>query len=399
MDRLFELKGQMQQIYANYSTYIDKAARFFLSLATFYTINSNIGFMELLANPVVTLVLSVAGAFLPVSVTVLLAAGLVLAHMYAASVGMMAVTAAVFLIMFIFYIRFSPRTALVVLLIPVTYMLKIPYVVPIACGLLAGPTYLIPVVCGTLSYFLIYHVKLSAASLKGDAAANLLTQVMTFIQKVLQSKEMWLAVGAFVICLLLVYSVRRMSVDHAWKIAAAAGGIVNVVVMAAGDMLLSIPVPYAELIIGNVVALLAGMILEFVFFSVDYTRGEKLQFEDDEYYYYVKAVPKIGVAASEKTVKRINERRETEIIDAEEIRKKSQQRSGAANRNRPVSKSAPVNSNAAHLRPGEKTMYVASARPAERSRIPQAKSGKMSQNTDHFLLTQSLRKELNLDSK
>ena len=31
-----------------------------------------------------------------------------------------------------------------------------------------------------------------------------------------------------------------------------------------------------------------------------------MQFEDDEYYYYVKAVPKMTVAAPEKTVKKIN---------------------------------------------------------------------------------------------
>ena len=44
---------------------------------------------------------------------------------------------------------------------------------------------------------------------------------------------------------------------------------------------------------------------------------------DDEYYYYVKAVPKIVVSTPEKTVKRINERQETEIMDTAEVRKKA----------------------------------------------------------------------------
>ena len=64
------------------------------------------------------------------------------------------------------------------------------------------------------------------------------------------------------------------------------------------------------------------MILELFFFSVDYSRSENLQYEDDEYYYYVKAVPKIVVSTPEKTVKRINERQETEIMDTAEVRKK-----------------------------------------------------------------------------
>ncbi len=51
-----------------------------------------------------------------------------------------------------------------------------------------------------------------------------------------------------------------------------------------------------------------------------------LQFEDDEYYYYVKAIPKVAVTTPEKTVKKINERQETEIIDAEAVKRLSQDR-------------------------------------------------------------------------
>ena len=54
-------------------------------------------------------------------------------------------------------------------------------------------------------------------------------------------------------------------------------------------------------------AVAAGLIAEFFFLSVDYSRTETLQFEDDEYYYYVKAVPKVGVTLPEKQVKHITE--------------------------------------------------------------------------------------------
>ena len=39
---------------------------------------------------------------------------------------------------------------------------------------------------------------------------------------------------------------------------------------------------------------------------MDYNRAEKVQFEDDEYYYYVKAVPKVTYPVSRKRVKKIN---------------------------------------------------------------------------------------------
>ena len=47
------------------------------------------------------------------------------------------------------------------------------------------------------------------------------------------------------------------------------------------------------------------MLFRSFIFNVDYSRTEYVQFEDDEYYYYVKAVPKIAVAKPSKTVKKI----------------------------------------------------------------------------------------------
>ena len=57
------------------------------------------------------------------------------------------------------------------------------------------------------------------------------------------------------------------------------------------------------LIVGNIISLLIAFILQFLFMNLDYARTERVQFEDDDYYYYVKAVPKKMVAVREVTVK------------------------------------------------------------------------------------------------
>ena len=93
------------------------------------------------------------------------------------------------------------------------------------------------------------------------------------------------------------------------------------VVTAMGSIALGVNTSYGPLIIGNIVAAVAGLVLELFLFSVDYARSERLQFEDDEYYYYVKAIPKVAMTTPEKTVKKINERQETEIIDAEAVKR------------------------------------------------------------------------------
>jgi len=152
----------------------------------------------------------------------------------------------------------------------------------------------------------------------------MLSEITTYVQKVFQNKEMWIYIVAFIIGFFVVYTIRRRELDHAWKIGIIAGAIADVVVTAMGSIALGVEISYGSLIFGNILAVIVGMILELFLFSVDYARSERLQFEDDEYYYYVKAIPKVAVTTPEKTVKKINERQETEIIDAEAVKRLSQ---------------------------------------------------------------------------
>lgn len=381
MDNLYVIKGQLQQVYAKYSKFIDKGVQFILALAAFYMINHDLGFMSLLSNPLITLGLAVICAFLPMIVTVLAAAVLILVQMAAVSLGIMAVTAAVFVIMFVFYVRFSPKTALIILLTPLAFLFHIPYVIPVAFGLVGAPSSVVAIICGTIVYYMIDYVKTSASALESGGATAMISQLMTYLQQVFQNKEMIITIIAFVIVLFLVYQVRRMAISHAWKSASAAGAVVSVVIMAAGSAALDVKISYPELILGNVAAVIVGLILELLFFAVDYSRTESVQYEDDEYYYYVKAVPKIVVAAPEKTVKRINRRtenQETEIINTDEIRRKSAE-DGEARKE-------------GEKKPGKR-------KAAGKPRSPRKKESQITGNMDQLLLTRSLQKELHLDEE
>ena len=88
-----------------------------------------------------------------------------------------------------------------------------------------------------------------------------------------------------------------------------AGAMINAVILLIGDLIYDTNISVAGILIGALLAVVFGKIIEFFRFCVDYSRTEKVQFEDDEYYYYVKAVPKMSVAMSTKTVKKINTQR------------------------------------------------------------------------------------------
>jgi len=304
-------------LYSRYSIVADKAIQFVLAVMTFYMINNNVGFMKTLASPVVALALAIIATFFPPIITVILATALILVHMYSVSIAALVVTALIFLIMYIFYLRFTPKMAIVVLLTPLAFALKMAY------------------------------MKKAASGMQGGSVKGMMGQIGKYAKQVFQNKELWIVLVAFIICTLVVYTLRKQAIAHAWTIAVITGAVVNIVVVAIGDVAMGVHASYGSLIFGSIGAAVIGVILELFFFSVDYSRSENLQYEDDEYYYYVKAVPKIVVSTPEKTVKRINERQETEIMDTAEVRKKAkkqaqekarQSEQGQKKKKRPASK-------------------------------------------------------------
>ena len=111
---------------------------------------------------------------------------------------------------------------------------------------------------------------------------------------------------AFIVVILLVNLIRTRSFDYAWRIAIVAGGVVYVLVILAGGFYFGLNINVIAQIIYTVISVVIGLLLEFFVFGGDYSRTERLEYEDDEYYYYVKAVPKASVATSERSIKKIN---------------------------------------------------------------------------------------------
>ena len=319
MNRLYEAKGYISKYYAKHSSIVDKLVKFVVALLSLTFINQNIGFSELISNSFMTIILSVICMMLPSAMTVVFVVIATLLQLLTLSAGATIVAGSLFVIMYGFYIRYAPGKGVVVLLMPIAFMLHIPVAIPIVLGLIGSPICILPVSMGTIVYYLVDYVKSNSTLLETVGEGGVIEQVATYAQQVLINREMWCSIIAFAICLLLVYNVRRMSVDYAWEIAIIAGTLGNINAMAYGYIIMDIKLSYVSLIVGSVVAVLIAFIVKFFVFAVDYTRTEKLQFEDDEYYYYVKAVPKVSVTIPEKTVKRIHEVQKTGVIDTEQV--------------------------------------------------------------------------------
>lgn len=306
MTILLEFREKLKMIYGKYDMYIRPFIKCIVTFITLTTINANIGFMTRLNNPVLVIIVALASTFLPFNAVLILAAIFMVAHFYAASLPVALVALALILLMFLLYYRFSPKESYLVLLTPIAFMLRIPYTIPIVAGLIGMPLSVVPVAFGVILYYLMYSVKQNSSVINNSEASNMLQTYTYLIDNIINNKEMLVCILAFAVTILVVYSIRRMSIDYSWSIAIVLGALTNVLIMLVCDYMLNISYNILGLLVGMVFSVALAFLVKFMAFNVDYTRAENVQFEDDEYYYYVKAIPKISITSREKKVKRIN---------------------------------------------------------------------------------------------
>ncbi|MCM1326802.1 MAG: hypothetical protein NC094_08150 [Bacteroidales bacterium] len=309
MTTLLELREKLKWIFSKNEVFILPVIKFLLAFIIFGTINGQMKYMTKLDNIAIVLVVALACSFLPTSAMIVLAAVFTILHMYALSMEVAAVGLCIYLLMFLLFFRFSPKDSLVVVLTPLLFLFKIPYVMPVAMGLIGGPASAVSVGCGVVVYFLLLAVTGNASMINTMGEEDAAAKIRLMINSVLANKQMMVVTAAFVITVIVVYLIRRMSMDYSWTIAMIAGAMTELVILLVGDLLYDINISIVNAILGGIVAILVGKTVEFFRFCVDYSRTEKVQFEDDEYYYYVKAVPKMTVTAQTNTVKKINTQR------------------------------------------------------------------------------------------
>lgn len=306
MTTLLVAKQYIRSFINKYEVYLKPLMKLILAITSLMMINGKIGYMHRLDDISIVLIVALMCSFMPMNFIIFVAAVFTVLHMYALSLECAAVALVLFLVMFLLYFRFSPKDTLVVLLTPICFALKIPYAIPLTMGLIGTPASAISVGCGVVVSYLISYIADSVTALSGMDTEDVATKFRFIVDGLLDNKEMLLTIFAFAVTIVIVYLIKRMSVNYSWTIAMIAGAIADVMILLIGDLIFDTNVSIVGIIIGTVFSILIAKIVEFFAFHVDYSRVEKVQFEDDEYYYYVKAVPKITVATPSKTVKRIN---------------------------------------------------------------------------------------------
>lgn len=319
MSNLLEIREKLKLLYSRNEFILVPVLKFMLAYLTICMVNGELGYMGKLDNLGLVLIVSLLCSFLPNGCIILFGAAFSLMHLYELSLEVAIAALAIYLIMFLLFFRMGSKDSVILIFTVLLFALKIPYVIPVAVGLLATPLAAVLVGCGTVVYYMLTNISDNTTIISSMGADEATAKLRLVIDSVLGNRAMIVMIAAFAITIMVVYLVRRMSIDYSWSIAMIAGVIIDLVVLLVGDLIYDTQLSLGMAVLGSIVALVIAKILEFFRFCVDYSRTEKVQYEDDEYYYYVKAVPKMSMSAASKTVKRINtQRRPVRALEEED---------------------------------------------------------------------------------
>ena len=322
MLQLLELRERIKNFYQRYDAYLLPVVKFIFAFIAFQAINKEIGYDERLKSLPIILGISLLSAFTPSAVMVLLAAVISVLHVYFISPILSVMIIVILMILYLLFARYTPKYGYVLLAVPILFLLKIPYIIPILLGLISTPVALIPTSCGVIIYFLFQIIK-SAITMQVNISIEDIIQLYTHvIDSLTGNRQMIMTVVIFSLIIMVTYFIRKMSFDYAFEISILAGGLTGILGFLISYLILNQSKQILSMILGTIVSIALVYIIHFFKLTLDYSGVEYAQFEDDVYYYYVKAVPKVTVTVPQVNVKHINvkstERREFSDPDVDE---------------------------------------------------------------------------------
>ena len=334
MTQLLIYREKVIRFFKEYETWFIILAKFLGMMLVFTYINENLGYYEILGSAPVNVLLSLICSIIPGSFTVFIVAAVIAAHMVKFSMMIGLLTIIVMVIIYLLFLKFAPSHAFVLLAAPVLMHYNLGYALPMIAGLLFNPYAAVPAAAGVfmvgyLRAAIQFGGELASPAGAGGAAAmveNLDPEKLTTV--ITQIFTTAFADRTFVLMLVLVlvtaavmFIVSRFSFSYAWYASIAAGAVAEFICA----ILVGPRIPEANMpgmFPGILVGAAAAVIIQFFRCVVDYKSRESLQFEDEEYYYYVQAIPKYlaGISSDEPPVEEKFPKKEDIIKIASEMK-------------------------------------------------------------------------------
>ncbi len=311
MMTLLLLKNKMKLLYERHYFIIRGMIKIVLTLFSLMIVTGQMDYSPVLSYEWVLFLLAFLCGFFPDFVALTAVCLVICLEILPVSFLLSATVFMIILAYLLLLGRISRSQFYIVLAVPVLSAVHIGYAVPLVSALFVSPALLPALVFGVLLWFMMQGIGEYAAVTTGAEAENVTSSVQYLFRYLMKDRMLFLAVIAFSLTFFCVYIIRRRNFKHASQIAILAGAIVLMTVELLTNIIFSLGINMGALTLQVVISMGIAYIIQFFRMTLDYQGTKKLQFEDDEYYYYVTAVPKYKVAVGDRTVTRIKSDKES----------------------------------------------------------------------------------------
>ncbi len=286
------VKENLQKYFAQNDYWLLPVMKASFAFLCFFTVNLHIHLGSMFANPLFSLVAALLCSFLPTSAIPVFGGLLILGALYKTSMELLVSSAILFLLFALMQNVFKARYAILIAAMPLAFYLHLPFLIPIIAGLSLGLASIVPVAIGTVVYYYLTYLAQASPSVSTKDIAEMANAYADFFTKFFSDRTMVAFAVALTAAVLIVFIIRSIGFDYDWIAALLAGVLTEFIALFVSAKILNVSVSWGNEILSGVLALILGFIYVILFHAANYEATERLQFEDDDYYYYVKAVPK-----------------------------------------------------------------------------------------------------------
>lgn len=293
MSFLVACRERLQSFYGQFSGILNICGKFLLAVFVFLLINREIGYNPLFSNMFIILIMALIASIMSTKVLVFLAAVVILGNSYSLGIEVLVFTALLMLLLLIMFVSFVPDDAVEAILMPISITAGVPALVPIACGLKRNPGCIAALWPGIVIHYYLHILGDNAAALAAIEKNQYTDRLKIILDAMLANREIVVGIFTVAAVVIIVYAIRKLQADYTYEISVAAGGIMYIVMSLVSNSTLGLQMNLVRMILGTLIAVVFAYVFLFFVHHVDYAKTEHLTFEDDDYFYYVKAVPKV----------------------------------------------------------------------------------------------------------
>lgn len=316
MMALLILKSKIKKIYEKHYRLIRGFLKVCVVFAILVLITTKMDYQSMLSQYWLLFVIALLCGVAPDLVSVLCIVAVAEAEVFQVSQLLAVVILLVTLIYYLLFGRLTDKQSIVLLAVPVLSAVQLGYVVPIVAGLFFSPVMLPALILGVCFHFIMCGVQEYALAVSRVTQERTLLASLQYLIEYIRGNTLFVTIlAAFVLTFICVYLIRRIQIQYASQVAILVGAILTLSIVLLGNIKLELDVNLPGAVISILVSMAIAYVVQFFHLTLDYQGTRKLQFEDDEYYYYVTAIPKFKVALADKTVTRIITEEEEENKD------------------------------------------------------------------------------------